>query len=72
MEKSKGVQVVFCLIFYSRVKCYGPLHTHNTHDFGLVPHSLRADKNAIHSIACSVDRELKFPILSFFQSLKLT
>lgn len=72
MEKSKGVQVVFCLVFYSLVKCYRPLHTHNTRDFGLVPSSIKADKHAIHSIACSVDRELKFPKLSFFQSLKLT
>lgn len=70
MENSEGVQVVFCLVFYSLVKCYGPLHTHNTRDFGLVPNCVRADKNAICNVAYSVDRELKFPKLSFFSVIK--
>lgn len=54
MEKLKELQVVFCFVFYSLVKWLGPLHTH-THDFGLVHNCIRAGKNAIPSVVCSVE-----------------
>lgn len=59
-EKTKGVQVVFCLVF----------HSHSTPDFGLVPNCVRADKNVICGIACSVGRELKGPELWVFSVIK--
>jgi len=62
MEKLKEVQVVFCFAFQSLVKWLGPLHTYNTHDFGLVPNCRRASKNAVPSTVCFVEGELNIPL----------
>lgn len=63
MEKSKGYKL-FSISFSTVLWSVADLCTHDA-----LHNCVRVDTNAVHSIACSVDRELKFLKLSIFFSL---